>query len=101
MSLEQVVSGALTESQANAKPLAPASPARKPGPSDALTRRELEVARLVAQGYTDRQIADELTITEGTAGVHVHHILEKLGFRSRYQVVDWALAQGLIDARPD
>ncbi len=50
------------------------------------------------KGYTDRRIADGLTITEGTAGVHVHRILEKLGLRSRVQVVDWALAHGLIDS---
>jgi DNA-binding NarL/FixJ family response regulator len=56
---------------------------------------------LLARGYTDRQIADELTITEGTAGIHVHHILEKLGFRSRVQVAGWALAQGLIQTRPE
>jgi hypothetical protein len=47
-----------------------------------LTRREREVAVLMARGLTNRQIADELVIAEGTAGVHVDHILNKLGFRS-------------------
>jgi non-specific serine/threonine protein kinase len=111
MRLEQVVASALKLEQSATQP-APATPAsmdsgasaarrRAPGPSDALTRREREVAVLLARGYTDRQIAAELNITEGTAGVHVHHILEKLRLRSRVQVVDWALTQNLIDARPD
>jgi non-specific serine/threonine protein kinase len=64
-----------------------------PGLQNALTRREWEVARLVGHGYTDRQIAIELVITVGTASVHVHHILEKLGLRSRWQVADWAQRQ--------
>lgn len=100
MSLEQVVASVLQE-DGSPPPKPETSSSRPTGPSDALTRREREVARLLAQGYTDRQIAQELTITEGTAGVHVHRILEKLGLRSRVQVVDWALAQGLIDTRPD
>lgn len=73
---------------------------RVPGHADVLTRREREVAELVAMGYTDRELAEALTITEGTAGLHVHHILEKLGFRSRVQIGDWALAHGIIGKRP-
>jgi predicted ATPase/DNA-binding CsgD family transcriptional regulator len=52
----------------------------------ALTRRELEVAHLIARGYTDREIAESLFITTGTVGVHVHNILRKLDLRSRWQV---------------
>ncbi|HEX6607344.1 MAG TPA: helix-turn-helix transcriptional regulator, partial [Chloroflexia bacterium] len=70
---------------------------RPPGPPDALTPREWQVARLAAGHCTDRQIAEALTITEGTAGLHVHHILQKLGLRSRAQIADWAQATGLID----
>jgi non-specific serine/threonine protein kinase len=66
-------------------------------PPEALTGREREVARLVGRGYTDRQIAAELVISVGTAGVHVHHILEKLGLRSRWQVADWARRQGIAE----
>lgn len=62
-----------------------------------LTRREIEVAVLLAAGCTNRQIADRLTVTVGTAGVHVVHILNKLGLHFRWQVADWAVAQGLID----
>jgi non-specific serine/threonine protein kinase len=63
-----------------------------------LTRRETEVAALVGQGLTDRKIAERLVITEGTAGSHVVHILNKLGFRSRTQVAVWASEHGLLPA---
>ena len=58
-----------------------------PGP---LSRRELEVADLVAQGLTNRQIAERLVISERTAQNHVQHILTKLGFSSRSQIAAWA-----------
>jgi non-specific serine/threonine protein kinase len=61
-----------------------------------LTRREGEVAVLVAQGMTNHQIAVALVIADGTAGAHVDHILNKLGFRSRAQVAAWAVEQGLV-----
>jgi DNA-binding NarL/FixJ family response regulator len=63
-----------------------------------LTRREQEVARLVARGLTNRQIADDLVITEGTAINHLTHILTKLGFRSRAQVAAWAVEERLRGA---
>ena len=55
-----------------------------------LTPREREVADLVANGLSNRQIAEALVITEGTAEVHIKRILSKLGFRSRSQVAVWA-----------
>jgi non-specific serine/threonine protein kinase len=67
-------------------------------PATPLTRRELEVAALIARGLTDRQIAEDLVITTGTAGNHVVHILGKLGFRSRAQVAAWAVEHGLLRA---
>lgn len=63
-----------------------------------LTRREQDVARLLAQGLTDRQIADALTISVRTVGVHVQHMLAKLHVRSRWQVVDWASTRSLSRA---
>ena len=66
------------------------------GRGEMLTAREREVALLVVQGASDKQIAQTLTITEGTAGLHVHHVLAKLGLRSRAQVADHALAAGLV-----
>ena len=58
-----------------------------------LTRRELDVARLLAAGQTDRQIAETLFVSIGTVGTHVHHILQKLDLRSRVQVADWLTEQ--------
>jgi DNA-binding CsgD family transcriptional regulator/sugar lactone lactonase YvrE len=60
-----------------------------------LTRREREVASLVAQGLTNREIASRLFISERTAESHVEQLRGKLGFRSRGQVAAWVAAQGL------
>jgi DNA-binding CsgD family transcriptional regulator len=57
--------------------------------SDGLTAREREIASLLARGLSNREIGKRLVITEGTVEVHVKHILSKLGFRSRSQVVSW------------
>jgi non-specific serine/threonine protein kinase len=54
-----------------------------------LTLREQDVARLIARGMTNRQIATELVFTEATAARHVEHILGKLGFTSRSQIAAW------------
>jgi DNA-binding CsgD family transcriptional regulator/tetratricopeptide (TPR) repeat protein len=62
---------------------APPIPARDSSP---LTRREREVAALVARGQTDRQIAETLVITEGTVGVHLTNIFSKLDLHSRAQL---------------
>ena len=60
-----------------------------------LTRREREVAALLARGCTNRQIATELVITEGSAHVQVVRLLSKLGFHTRAQVAAWAVTQQL------
>ena len=60
-----------------------------------LTRREREVASLVAQGLTNREIASRLFISERTAESHVEQLRGKLGFHSRSQVAAWVAAQGL------
>jgi DNA-binding NarL/FixJ family response regulator len=60
-----------------------------------LTARELEVAALVAQGKTSREIADLLVVSERTAEVHVSNILGKLGFTSRAQIAVWVVERGL------
>lgn len=61
-----------------------------------LTRREREIALLIARGLTDREIGEELVISEGTVGIHVTHILRKLGYRSRAQIAAWMGEQGLL-----
>ncbi len=60
-----------------------------------LTRREREVAELVKEGLTNREIAERLVISERTAEGHVEQIRGKLGFRSRAQVAAWATANPL------
>jgi non-specific serine/threonine protein kinase len=77
---------------------APPPTDREPSP---LTRREREVAALVAQGLTDRQIAETLVITAGTVGVHLTNIFSKLDLHSRAQLAVWAAEHGLLAARPD
>jgi DNA-binding CsgD family transcriptional regulator len=61
-----------------------------------LTTREREVAALVAQGKTSREIADVLVVSERTAEAHVGNILGKLGFTSRAQIAVWAVEHGLV-----
>jgi non-specific serine/threonine protein kinase len=70
-------------------------PAASGGGAQALSPREREVARLVADGLTNREIAERLIISEGTARVHVSHILDRLGLRSRAQLAVWAAENGL------
>ena len=57
-----------------------------------LSKRELEVARLVASGMTSRAIAERLFLSERTVESHLEHILTKLGFSSRAQVAGWVAA---------
>jgi DNA-binding CsgD family transcriptional regulator len=56
-----------------------------------LSSRETEVARLVAEGLTNRQIARRLVISQRTAENHVQHILTKLGFATRSQIAAWSV----------
>jgi NarL family two-component system response regulator LiaR len=70
-------------------------PSEQPPTPDPLTEREVEVLGLVAQGKSNRQIAGELVITEGTVRVHVSSILGKLHLASRTQAALYALREGL------
>jgi len=63
---------------------------------DALTDREKDVLRLVAKGSTNRDIAEELVITENTVKVHLRNILDKLQLRNRQQAAAYAVQEGLI-----
>jgi pimeloyl-ACP methyl ester carboxylesterase/DNA-binding CsgD family transcriptional regulator len=69
-------------------------PPPRGGSVAALTTRQQQVARLVAQGRTNREIAAELTITERSAESHVERIRDRLGFRSRSQLAVWYSAGG-------
>jgi DNA-binding NarL/FixJ family response regulator len=58
-----------------------------PTPQSTLTPRELEIVRLVAQGLRNKEIAERLSITEGTVKVHLHKAYDKLGVDSRIELV--------------
>jgi DNA-binding NarL/FixJ family response regulator len=68
-----------------------------PVADDPLTPREQEVIKLVAEGYTNRQIADTLVISDKTVERHRSNILEKLGMRDRVELTRYAIRQGLIE----
>ncbi len=63
---------------------------------ETLTAREIEVLRLLAKGYTNRQIAEELGISPRTAEGHRANLSGKLGLRSRVELVEYAQQHGLL-----
>jgi predicted ATPase/DNA-binding CsgD family transcriptional regulator len=81
---------------------APGGPRRgkAAGRASGLSKREQEVARLVASGMTSRAIAERLFLSERTVESHLEHILTKLGFSSRAQVAGW-VAEHLRGANGD
>jgi DNA-binding NarL/FixJ family response regulator len=66
-------------------------------PGDPLTPRESEVIKLVAESYTNREIAKALVISESTVERHRANILEKLGMRDRVQLTRYAIRNGLVE----
>jgi DNA-binding NarL/FixJ family response regulator len=66
----------------------------------ALTRREQEILQLVAAGLSNKEIASQLVITEGTVKNHVHNALEKLHLSNRTQAAAYTVAQGMAIPRP-
>ncbi|WP_329091580.1 ATP-binding protein [Streptosporangium sp. NBC_01469] len=83
MQCDEAIAFALEESAHRGEP---AGEAEEPSP---LTRRETEIAKLVAQGLSNKEIAASLTIAQRTAEGHVEHIMTKLGFHSRAQIAVW------------
>jgi DNA-binding NarL/FixJ family response regulator len=95
MSLEQAAEYALSEK--TSPPTVPVSERPLVGESiSKLTRREEDVAALVALGLTNREISTKLSISERTAGNHVASILKKLRLRSRTQIASWATEHNLL-----
>ena len=81
MSLDDTMAYALGEGDAD-------EPAPEPV-ANPLTAREMQIAELVAQGMTNREIATQLVIAPRTADTHVEHIRAKLGFTNRTQIAAW------------
>lgn len=91
LGLAEIVGYALQEPGPSEHPPA-ATPLNDP-PEIRLTRREAQVAELVAEGLANQQIADRLVIARRTAEGHVERILSKLGFNNRSQIAAWVTAQ--------
>jgi DNA-binding NarL/FixJ family response regulator len=66
-------------------------------PDDPLSARELEVVKLIAEGYTSKAIGEELVISEKTVERHRSNILEKLGMRDRVELTRYAIRRGLVE----
>jgi DNA-binding NarL/FixJ family response regulator len=66
-------------------------------PDDPLSSRELEVVKLIAEGYTGRQIAETLVLSEKTVERHRSNILDKLGLSDRLELTRYAIRRGLIE----
>jgi two-component system nitrate/nitrite response regulator NarL len=64
--------------------------------STLITPREMDVLVLAANGKRNKEIALELTVTEGTVKLHLHHIFNKLGFRSRAELISYAHKNGFV-----
>ncbi|MEU6560318.1 ATP-binding protein [Nocardia nova] len=90
MTLTAAIDFALRRAPAAETPSFPSRTAPSP-----LTRRETDVARLVAAGHSNKRIAADLVISVRTAETHVEHILTKLGFTSRTQIAAWVHDQRL------
>lgn len=97
--LEQIhraVTGKMVLSEAITEILATAlrQPAKAPSSQlSALTNREYEILSLIAKGMSNKVIARELDISDGTVKVHVKHLLKKLGLRSRVEAAVWMVNQ--------
>jgi DNA-binding NarL/FixJ family response regulator len=63
-----------------------------------LTRREIEILRLVAEGRSNREVAMLLWVTDQTVKFHLANTYRKLGVRNRFEASQWALARGLVRA---
>ncbi len=92
----RALEGKMVMSEAVTQALATAI--RRPQPNneaklDSLTGRELEILKLIAKGLSNKLIARELDISDGTVKVHVKHLLKKLGLRSRVEAAVWMINQ--------
>jgi two-component system response regulator NreC len=64
--------------------------------TDGLTAREIEVMKLIAEGYTNKEVAEKLVISVKTVETHKAHIAEKLGIKSRVEWLRYARQKGWL-----
>ncbi len=95
MTIEQARDAALCEPQTPGNADLPLSAQELKQQFGGLTERERQVTALIAQGKTNRQIAETLVVTVKTAETYVTRILDKLGLASRVQIATWAVERGL------
>jgi NarL family two-component system response regulator LiaR len=72
-----------------------------PPTEEPLTERELEVLKLIAQGHSNREIGEQLFLSEGTVSKHASNILGKLHLANRTQAALYALRKGIADLDPE
>lgn len=71
--------------------------ARAAAPYEQLSTREREILKLVAEGHTNQEIADQLVLSVKTVQAHRAHVMEKLGLRDLTHLVRYAVGRGLVD----
>lgn len=93
--IREILDGQLTVSRQLSPVMARALRGNEPAPADmaALTEREQQILRLIAEGHGNKAIGRRLDITEATVKVHVKHLLKKLNMRSRVEAAIWAVRQ--------
>ena len=91
--LSPAIAGRLLSEIQNGATRRTSSPASPEGPP--VTRRELEILQLVAEGMSNKEIGKSLSITESTVKNHVHNALEKLHMENRIQATAYVVRQGL------
>jgi DNA-binding NarL/FixJ family response regulator len=105
MTLEEAIEYALSKEEESPPTLVPTPEHQQQAPVDerveGLSAREQEVALLVGRGLTNRQIAEELSISSNTANNHVAKILRKLGLRSRAQIAAWVTQRRPPSSEPE
>ena len=92
LTMEQAVAEATADLPSPVARASKANASRRHG----LSEREVEVLRLVSEGYSDQAIADALSISRRTATTHLTHILDKLGLDSRTAAATYAVRHGLV-----
>ena len=90
--------GRYVHPELGARLIAAESEALKHAAEDPLSEREHQVLILLARGFTNQEIAKKLFISVRTAETHRAHVMQKLRFRSRAELVDYALANGLLES---